>query len=296
MALMSGISAPQLTPFREDGSVDVERYAQLSARISRAGVTGIFVCGTTGEFANLTLQERKLLLPAARQGAGSNVRLMYNVTALNKGDMAELIDHAKKEGADCLSITPPYYHSYDADTLTAYFKTAAAMAEGMPLYLYNIPGMAKNPITPAILAEVSECPNIVGVKDSCMDHQNLLEYMALVQKPGFEFITGNDAQVLTALQAGAAGGVIAMASVFPELCQAIYTHFQQGELAAAKAAQDKVMALRGVVRSVMPVMAHKAMLEMTGFSMGPARFPFRELREDEKAKVRDALASLELLQ
>lgn len=295
MPLMSGISAPQLTPCQSSGQVDAARYAELSAWIVKNGVSGIFVCGTTGEFANMTVEERKELLLAARCGAGNDAKLMYNVTALNLEDMTALIEHAKAHGADCLSVTPPYYHNYDAKTLIGYFKTVAAIAEGLPVYLYNIPGMAKNPITPAILAAASECENIVGVKDSCMDHQNLLEYMARVKKPGFAFITGNDAQVLTAMQAGAHGGVIAMAGVFPALCQKIVDRFNAGDIAGAKAAQDTVMALRATARSVMPVMAHKAMLELQGFNMGPARFPFRELTAQEKDTVRASLEALGLL-
>lgn len=295
MGMMSGISAPQLTPFKADGSVDYDKYTELSAWIASSGVKGIFVCGTTGEFANLTLDERKQLLKAARAGAGKDVRLMYNVTALNLTDMKSLIEWAKDNGADCLSVTPPFYHSYDAVALTAYFTKAAELAEGMKLYLYNIPGMAKNPISPAVLAAAARCENIVGVKDSCMDHQNLLEYMAQVKKPGFEFITGNDAQVVTAMLAGADGGVIAMAGVYPKLCQSIYDLYQAGELQQAVAAQNKVMGLRSIARSIMPVMAHKEMLRLQGFDMGPARFPFRELNDAEKAAVRTGLEKLELL-
>lgn len=295
MGLMSGISAPQLTPFRQDGSIDYDTYTALSAWIAGKRVKGIFVCGTTGEFANLTIAERKQLLLCAREGAGSGERLMFNVTALNLEDVAQLMDWAKAHGADCLSVTPPYYHSYDAKALIAYFTTIATIAEGMPVYLYNIPGMVKNAITPAVLAAAAQCDNIVGVKDSCMDHQNLLEYMDAVKKPGFEFITGNDAQVITALDAGACGGVIAMAGVYPELCQSIVERYEQGKREEALCAQRKVMGLRRIARSVMPVMAHKEMLRLQGFDMGVARFPFRELTQEEKAAVRRGVEELGLL-
>ena len=63
------ISAPQLTPFREDGSINYGEYTRLTQFITDAGVHGVFVCGTTGEFVNLTLEERKRLLTAAVEGA-----------------------------------------------------------------------------------------------------------------------------------------------------------------------------------------------------------------------------------
>lgn len=297
MGLMRGISAPQLTPMKADGSVDYDRYAALSAYLAKGGIQGIFVCGTTGEFVNLTAEERRQLLIAARQGAGNDVRLLYNVTALNLQDIRMYIDWAKQQGADCLSVTPPYYHGYDAKALINYFTTVAKMAEGMPVYLYNIPVMAKNPITPTILSAVcNECENVLGLKDSSMDFQTFLEFrLALQDKPEFELITGNDAQVLATLQYGGAGGVIAMASVFPELAESIYTLFNEGRMDEARRAQDTVMQLRGLVRRIMPIMTHKEILRLKGFDMGPARFPLRDLTDAERADVRATLEKLNVL-
>lgn len=297
MGLMHGISAPQLTPMKPDGSVNYDRYAELSNRLAKGGIQGIFVCGTTGEFVNLTSQERLGLLRAARQGAGDGVRLMYNITALNLNDIRMYIEHAKSEGADCLSVTPPYYHNYDAKALTSYFCTIANMAEGMPVYLYNIPGMAKNPIAPAVLRQVCDtCENVAGLKDSSMDYQTFLEFRLAVQdKPGFELITGNDAQVLATLLYGGAGGVIAMSSVFPELCESIYTSWREGRMDDARQAQDTVLQLRSLVRRVMPIMAHKEILRLLGFDIGPARFPLRELNDTERLEIRRTLEQLQLL-
>ena len=136
---LRGISAPQLTPFREDGSINYGEYTRLTQFITDAGVHGVFVCGTTGEFVNLTLEERKRLLTAAVEGAGPESCILFNTTAMNLADMKELFDWARHEGAHAASVTAPYYHSYDAETLTAYFRKAAELAEGMPLYLYNMP-------------------------------------------------------------------------------------------------------------------------------------------------------------
>ena len=216
---LRGISAPQLTPFREDGSINYGEYTRLTQFITDAGVHGVFVCGTTGEFVNLTLEERKRLLTAAVEGAGPESCILFNTTAMNLADMKELFDWARHEGAHAASVTAPYYHSYDAETLTAYFRKAAELAEGMPLYLYNMPGMTHNPITPKVVQEVCDtCPNVAGLKDSSMDFLTFQEYQCLELPEGFELITGNDAQVLPVLQSGGDGAIIAMASVFPKQC------------------------------------------------------------------------------
>lgn len=291
--LFDGISVPQLTPFHEDGTVNYREYARLTQWLLGQGVKGIFVCGTTGEFVNMTLSERKGLLEAAVEGAGGQGSILYNTTALNLTDAKALAEHAKKCGADAVSITPPFYHNYDSAALTNYFITLAQMADPLPVYLYNIPGMAKNVITPEIVRGVCEkCENVRGLKDSSMDFMTFLQFQTVLPDPEFELLTGNDAQVLTALQAGGRGAVIAMANVFPAMCVSIVDHFNAGELEKAREAQLKVMRLRDLVRSIMPIISHKEMMKLNGFEMGPSRFPFRGLTEKEVQTIHEQVAEI----
>lgn len=291
--LFQGISAPQLTPFYDNGEVNYEEYTRLTRYLVQGGVKGIFVCGTTGEFANLTVEERKKLLKAAQAGVCGDCKILFNVTALNLKDAEELIAWSKQEKADAVSITPPYYHGYDEEALVSYFVTLSKLAEPLPVYLYNIPSMVKNAITPAVLKRVCEiCDNVWGIKDSSMDFMTFLNFQLAVSDPEFEIITGNDAQVLTALQAGGCGAVIALAGVFPQLCNSVYSNYKNGNYEEARNAQIKIIKLRDLVRSTMPVMAHKEMLKMQGFEMGDARFPFRDLTEAEKKKITDTVSQL----
>lgn len=294
--LFPGISAPQLTPFFDNGEINYEEYTRLTKFLIEGGIKGIFVCGTTGEFANLTTDERKKLLKAAQKGAGTEGRILYNVTALNLKDAEELIDWAKQEKADAVSLTPPYYHGYDREALISYFAELCRLADPLPVYLYNIPSMVHNAITPEILEEVTRvCKNVWGIKDSSMDFMTFLKFQMAAPDPSFEVITGNDAQVLTALQADGSGAVIAMAGVFPQLCNSICVDYQNGNLEQARKTQETVLKLRDLVRGTIPVTAHKEMLKMQGFAMGKARFPFRELNEDEKRRVADTVKELGVL-
>lgn len=293
--LFSGISAPQLTPFYDDGEVNYEEYTRLTRYLVDGGVDGIFVCGSTGEFVNLTMEERKGLLLAAKKGAGDNCKILYNVTAMNLRDIDELVRWAKENGADAVSITPPYYHRYDNMALTDYFVKVSSMAAPLPVYLYNIPSMAQNAITPEVLKAVcSACGNVRGIKDSSMDFMMFLKFQMAAPDKEFEVLTGNDAQVLTALQAGGSGAVIAMSGVFPRLCKKIYDSYLCGELEEARQAQETVLKLRELVRGTIPVVAHKEMLKAQGFSMGKSRFPLRELTDEERGKIHAALRNLSL--
>lgn len=295
-SIMRGISAPVLTPFHPDNSVNYGEFERLIAYITDNGVHGIFVSGTTGEFVNLTIDERKQLLLSAKRAAKPKDKIMFNTTAMNLQDLQELMDFAAVQKVDAVSVTAPYYHSYDAKALIAYFQRVAEMAKGQPLYLYNMSVMTRNPISVAVLkAVVESCPNVKGMKDSSMDFMTLLEYQSVVSSNDFELITGNDAQVLSALQAGADGGLIAVASVFPRLSMEVWDQYQRGEIEGARIAQNKILKLRGLYREIMPIMSHKATLELLGFSMGPARFPFRDLTAEERLRVHDTIEELGLL-
>lgn len=294
--LFPGISAPQLTPFYDDGEVNYEEYTRLTRFLVEGGVKGIFVCGTTGEFANLTIDERKNLLRAAKEGAGTECKILYNITALNLKDMETLVEWAKQEGVDAVSITAPYYHGYDKKALTDYFIRVSEMAVPLPVYLYHIPSMVHNTITPEILESVcGVCENVRGIKDSSMDFMTFLKFQIAAPDKDFEILTGNDAQILTAIQAGGGGAVIALAGVFPKLCSTIYDSFRSGDLEGARKAQGTVLKLRDLVRGTIPVTAHKEMLKMQGFAMGKSRFPFRELTAEEQKKIRDTVQELGVL-
>ena len=87
-------------------------------------------------------------------------------------------------------------------------------------------------------------------------------------------------------------GIVAMAAVFPALCQQLWDHYQAGQLDQARQVQKQLLQLRGLVRKVMPIMSHKKMLEMQGFHMGPPRFPFRALTLEEEAVVENGVRSI----
>ena len=292
---MGGVISPTLVPFNEDGTVNYREYTRLTGYITENGADGIFVCGTTGEFVNLTIEERKRLLIAAKEGAAEGVKIMFNITAMNIHDMEVLSGWAKVNGADALSVTAPYYFTYNDSALIEYFGQASKIAGDLPLYLYNIP-KTMNFISADILKTlVGSYSNIRGIKDSSMDFMTILEYQCAVEDELFEIYTGNDAQLLTTLLAGGTGGVIAVAGVFPRLCADIYDRFSQGDLDGARQAQTKVLKLRTLFRQVMPIMAHKKALEMLGFHMGPARFPFINLSVEEAQVVEETIQKLNIL-
>jgi dihydrodipicolinate synthase/N-acetylneuraminate lyase len=182
------------------------------------------------------MDERKKMLTCVRQAIAPDKKIMFNVTAMNTIDMKDLIDYARREKVEAVSVTTPYYHRYDKKSLIEYFSEVSKMTEDMNLYLYNMEGMTGNPITPQLLKEVVEnTSNVKGIKDSSMDFMRILEYQEILNDDDFELITGNDAQILTTLQADGAGAVVVFASVVPEICMEIWDEYQVGNIKKANA-------------------------------------------------------------
>ena len=133
---LRGISAPQLTPFREDGSINYGEYTRLTQFITDAGVHGVFVCGTTGEFVNLTLEERKRLLTAAVEGAGPESCILFNTTAMNLADMKELFDWKRIE-KEVRVITPEFQVWKDGKLKTIVVYTKMCRGEMVRFLVKN---------------------------------------------------------------------------------------------------------------------------------------------------------------
>lgn len=293
-ALMAGICAPLLTPFKENGEVDYDAFTNLCRYVTRGGITKLLVGGTTGEFVHLSVEERVKLLCTARSAVKSGCRIAFNITALDLHGMEQLAQAARRH-ADAAFATAPYYYRHDDAAQLAYFAAAAKLVQDLPFYLYHIPEMTHNSISPELAARLrGQCPNLAGIKDSSMDFLELQSFVRVLPGPGYEVMTGNDAQVLAALQAGGAGAIIATANLFPGVCCEIWDGFQSGQLETARRAQEAIFDVRRLVRSVMPIMGHKAVLEELGIGMGYARFPMRTLTGQERAAIRSGLQALKL--
>lgn len=289
-----GITVPVLTPCTGDGRLDEGRFCEHIAFLEQAGIAGIFIGGTTGEFVNFSAEERMRQLELA-QNSASHLDVLYNITSMNRREMEQHIAFAAERGVSCVSVTAPIYHKYDRAALMEYFAEVSEMSRGLTLFIYNMPDMTGNPIAASMLPElIRQCGNLKGVKDSSMNFTNLQEFRAAVPE-WFEIVTGNDAEILASLQLGCKGAIVALANVYPELCVGICECFRSGDLDMARAYQKELVKLRQACRATVPVMSHKYLLELRGMPMGSAHFPMRELSGSEKELLREAAESADRL-
>lgn len=225
MKRLCGVTVAALTPLSEDGTkVDHQSIKEYVDFLVQKGVDGIFALGTTGEGLLLTLEERKKALESFVRAVDKRVTLIAHCGALRIEEVSDLLAHAKSAGADGAAIVSPFYYKYRADEIVEFFVQTTKGVKDFPVYLYNIPGLTGNWITPKMAEQIhSESPNVIGIKDSSGD---LLHVLSLINDTpdDFDVVVGCDRAFLTVLQMGAKGCVSGPGAVFPEFfCETVRT-------------------------------------------------------------------------
>ncbi|PKM54894.1 MAG: dihydrodipicolinate synthase family protein [Firmicutes bacterium HGW-Firmicutes-5] len=187
---------------------------------------------------------------------------------------------AKSLGADILSVITPSFALASQHELIEHY-TSIAKAVDMPIVLYNIPARTGNSLAPATVAHLSKIENIVGVKDSSGNFDNMLQYIELTKsRKDFAVLSGNDSLIIWNLLAGGAGGITGCANVYPKTMASIYDLFMAGDIEKAKEASDSIRSLRGCFKYGNPNTIVKAAVELLGYPVGKCRAPFTYIPEE----------------
>ncbi|WIY81729.1 4-hydroxy-tetrahydrodipicolinate synthase [Propionimicrobium sp. PCR01-08-3] len=284
-----GIIPAMVTAFNNDESINEQEIRVHTRRMLDAGAHGLFPGGTNGEFYALTADERLQVLEIVLDEADGKIPVYAGTGAVTTREAIELSIKAEAAGASALSVITPYFAAASQSELVTHF-TRVAEAVSIPVILYNIPARTGNSIAPATLGELSKVPNIVGVKDSSGNFDNLLQYLAQVPSDkDFAVLCGNDSLILWALMAGASGAITGVANVYPETMVGIYEAWESGDQGKARALQDSIRAFRSVFRHGNPNTVVKLATNLLGRPVGPCRAPFSTLPSAGEAELRDVL-------
>ncbi|CAG0947674.1 partial 4-hydroxy-tetrahydrodipicolinate synthase, partial [Anaerolineae bacterium] len=174
-----GVIVPLVTPFKEDGTVNEKALQRLIEFLIRSGVHGVMPGGTTGEFALLTVEERQKLLEATLNTVNDRVLVLAQTGAVSTETTIALTRHAKAVGVVAATIITPYFVRLSEAALVEHYARVAQAVPDFPLFLYNIPQMTGNNITPEVVAAlVPRCPNIIGMKESSGNLGQLIDSKA----------------------------------------------------------------------------------------------------------------------
>ena len=265
------------TPFLADGALDEKGLEPLYRFLADAGVDGVFVSGTTGEFVALDDDEREVVLTAALDVFGPE-RVYAHVGAAAERQAERLAARAVALGARNLAAITPYYTPADPGGLRRYFERLSGDAR---MFVYHYPARTTTTVTPAQLGELAAIPGVAGAKISGLPTAQAAEYARAM--PGGTVYSGNDVEFAAFVRAGGAGAVSGVSSAFPEPFVALRDALNSGDDAAAAAAQADVERAVAAVGGNAALI--KAALAERGLPAGPVRVALDPPTPEQRAAI-----------
>lgn len=289
---LRGVLTALATPFDSDENIDLPLLRQVVDRSISGGVDGVVAGGSTGEFAALSSDERRLLVDTVVEHAAGRVPVIAQTGATTTKEAIRLSRAAQASGADVLMLVTPYYEALSLEETVNYITDVAGAVE-VPVMLYNIPdatGVNLDPDTIAGLA--TEIPNVAYVKDSSADWEQALQ---LIHHHGDKIGTfiGWDSYLYSALVEGAAGVMAGAANVVPAEIVSVNRKIQAGDLAGALAEWRALYPVIDALISVPFIQAVKTGLDLQGLPVGGPRSPLSPTSAEARERIATALASLQ---
>lgn len=292
MKPLKGSMTALVTPFR-NGAVDDDAFQLLVDRQIKGGTTAVIPAGTTGESATLTHDEHRRVISLAVETARGRAIVMAGAGSNSTAEAIELARFAEKTGADALLTVTGYYNKPTQAGLIAHF-TALHEATRLPIILYNVPGRTVANLSVETIGTLSKLPRIVGVKDATGDLARVA-LQRLASGPDFIQLSGEDMTAVGFNAMGGRGCISVTANIAPDLCAEMHAATFEHDFDKAVAIQDRLAPLHEVLfveTSPGPV---KYAMSLMGLCSDELRLPLVSPSDATKARVRNVLRGLELI-
>lgn len=241
MTRLWGCGTALVTPFRPDGSVDVEALRKLVEWQVEEGIDFLVPCGSTGEAATLTPAERELVVGTVVDTAAGRIPVMAGAT---HNDTRQAVEEARRMsalGVSWLLSATPYYNKPTPEGLYRHF-VAVAEAASVPVCLYNVPGRTAVNMKPETVLRLAAHPNIAGIKESSGDLAQV-QHLLLGRPEGFSVLSGEDWMTLAVCAAGGDGLVSVASNEIPRLMSQLVRRSLRGQVADAREILYQVLPL-----------------------------------------------------
>lgn len=290
--LFRGSAVALVTPFHQ-GKVDVEALRRLVNWQIENGTAAIVACGTTGEPATLSAQERELVIAETVKAADGRVPVICGTGSNCTQTVVENERRYRDLGCAAQLVVTPYYNKTTQEGLYAHFMAVAEGTE-LPIILYNVPSRTGLDISAATLARLAESGRFIALKESSYAVPGILEKLAVMEGK-MTLYSGNDDMVFPLLSLGAQGVISVVSNVAPALMSDMVSAWLSGDAARSRALQLQSLPLvRALFHEVSPIPCKYAMARL-GLCEGALRLPLIDAGEDTRAMMDEALRGLSLL-
>ncbi len=286
-----GIYTPLVAPFFDDFTLNHDAMQQTVDLLVNAGVHGIIVAGTTGEYYAMTMKERVYMMGVAKEMIAGRVPMIIGTGAIRTEDSVEYARQAKLHGADAILIaTPPY--AYPTGREIALHALAIDREANLPAMLYNYPGRMSVNMDEECLDRLGRSPNFCAIKESSGDPNRL--HMLARDYPHIALSCGMDDQALEFFAWGARSWVCAGSNFAPEAHIALYQACAvEGDFTKGRAIMSAMLPLMRVLEQGGKfIQCIKHGLTMRGVDVGPPRKPLQPLNKDDKRELEQVIKTM----
>jgi 4-hydroxy-tetrahydrodipicolinate synthase len=280
-----------VTPLKDDGAVDYDRFRDLAQFLVENGSDGLVVAGTTGESPTLSDDERLELFRVAVDAVGSGATVVAGTGTYSTAHSIHLTREAHEIGVDGFLVVTPYYNKPPQRGIVAHFKAIAAVSD-KPIVVYNIPGRVVINIEPETIVELAQIPTVKAVKQANAD---LGQAKRIVDEAGLDLYAGDDNLIYPFLEIGGIGGVCVHTHVVGRQVKAMVRAYRDGNTDEARRIDEELAPAYDLLKVQTNPIAIKAALNLLGHEVGGLRLPLVAADDREVAAVRDCLERLGIL-
>lgn len=295
---LTGIIPPIITPLRDRDQLDIAGLERLVEHVLAGGVSGLFVLGTTGEGSNLSYRLRHEIVSRVCRQVNGRVPVLVGITDTAFVQSVELARHAANSGADALVVAPPYYPPEGQPELQEYLDHLVCQLP-LPVYLYNLPLLAKISFELDTVRRAMDEPRIVGLKDSSGSMVYFHRVARLLpRRPDWSLFIGPEELLVDAVFAGGHGGVSGGANLFPRLYVRLFEAVRAGNIPRARQLQNAVMQIRDSLYHAgrhpsSIIKGLKCALSCQGVCDDFMAEPFHRFRTQEREVIKQRLSEIE---
>ena len=292
--MFKGIFCPSITITDDEGKIDFDLWGKHLDHLADAGVNGVLLFGSIGEFYSVSLADKEAALEFAVKRVGERMKVFAGVGDTTYANVIEFTKFAEKAGADAVLAVSPYYFGPSPLTAENYFG-GIAEATKLPVILYNFPARTGTDLTPELVASLAaKHPNICGIKDTVdtISHTRKVIRAARVVNPDFTVFSGFDEYYLVNRVSGGNGVLCGLTNVEPETFVKMHAAYEEGDFATAVACAERISKLMAVYDVCdLFVSAIKAAVKVKGLPISTKIFePAVQATEANEAAIAELLA------
>ncbi|MBI0114524.1 MULTISPECIES: 4-hydroxy-tetrahydrodipicolinate synthase [unclassified Gilliamella] len=270
--MLNGIITAMVTPFESSGNIDIKATEILIEKLIANGVQGIFVLGTNGEFHVIENDMKIKFAKKVVEIVAKRVPVYAGAGGNSTDEVIKLGKQMIAVGVDALSVITPYFVSLKENELYNHYQMIAENL-AIPIVLYNIPKNTGINLSFELVSKLSKISNIIGIKDSSGDINNIAGYIDNTSRNEFSVLSGSDSLILKALKIGATGAISATSNLLTTNNVEIYKQFIAGNLDKAEQWQQSLEEFRRILKYASIPSVLKQSLSLTGIEVGLPRLP-----------------------